>query len=99
MEDGERVEAGDGYLGEHSRHVKCPGGFCNPPETEFMQKRVRNRHETVNRRFKKFEALKQRWRHDLGQQENVVRMAAVLTQVSISKGEPLFQCGYRDPPY
>ena len=47
LEDGERVEADDRYLGEHPRHVKCPGGFCNPPETEFMQKRVRNRHETL----------------------------------------------------
>ena len=99
LEDGERVEADDGYLGEHPRHVKCPGGFCNPPETEFMQKRVRNRHETVNKRFKQFEALKQRWRHNLGHHGNVLRMAAVLTQVSFSEGEPLFQCGYRDPPY
>lgn len=48
---GERVEVDDGYIGEAPQHVKCPKCVTNPAETEFMQQRVRNRQETVNKRF------------------------------------------------
>ena len=50
----ERIEADDGYIGEHPRYVKCPRGFANPAETLFMQQRVRNRQEAVNKRFKQW---------------------------------------------
>ena len=52
LEKGERVEADDGYIGEHPQWVKCPKGFANLEETEFMQQRCRNRQETVNKRLK-----------------------------------------------
>jgi hypothetical protein len=52
LDDFERVEADDGYIGEHPQHVKCPKGFANPEEPKFMQSRVRSRQETVNKRFK-----------------------------------------------
>lgn len=48
----ERCEADDGYIGDHPEYIKCPGGFANPQQTEFMQQRVRNRQETGNFRFK-----------------------------------------------
>jgi hypothetical protein len=48
----ERVEADDGNIGEHPRYVKCPKDITNPPETEAMQQRVRNRQETANKQFK-----------------------------------------------
>jgi hypothetical protein len=53
LEEGEQVEADDGYVGEAPRHVKCPksiGG--HDPTTESMQALVQRRHETVNKRFK-----------------------------------------------
>ena len=37
LEDGERVEADDGYIGKALTYVKCPKCFTNPRETLFMQ--------------------------------------------------------------
>jgi hypothetical protein len=95
----ERVEADDGYRGEHPRHVKCPNGFPSEPETEFMQSRCRSRQETVNKHFKDWGAMRQLWRHPIEMHGDAFRAIAIVTQLSIDGGERLFQCGYRDPPY
>ena len=71
----------------------------NPEEYLFMQQKVRNRQETVNKRMKNWGALKQVWRHRFTGHADVFRAVAVVTQMSIENGEPLFQCGYRDQPY
>ena len=36
LEPAERVEADDGYIGEHPLHIKCPAGFANPESTLFV---------------------------------------------------------------
>ena len=64
-----------------------------------MQQRVQNRHETVNKRFKQFGIFKQSYRHDIGNHGDVFRSIAVILQIALENGEPLFSCGYRDPPY
>ena len=92
LDDSERVEADDGYIGEHPKHVKFPKGFANKAETEFMQQRVRNRQETVNKRFKQFGILKQRYRHSIPCHGDVFRACAVLTQLAINEGDNLFAC-------
>ena len=61
LEEKERVEADDGYIGEHPRRVKCPRGLCNLPETEAMQQRARNRQETCNKRYKDWGCMAQTW--------------------------------------
>ena len=99
LEPNERVEADDGYVGEHPHCIKCPKGFANYKETEFMQQRVRNRQESVNKRFKLWGILKQSFRHDISLHGDVFRAVAIVTQLSINAGEKLFQCDYRDPPY
>lgn len=99
LEDGERVEADDGYIGEAPTYVKCPKCFTNPRETLFMQQRVRNRQETVNKRFKNWGILKQVYRHDIPHHGDAFRAIVVITQLSITKGEPLFECGYSDQPF
>jgi hypothetical protein len=99
LEPNERVEADDGYLGEHPQHVKCPAGIGNLKITEYMQQRVRNRQETINERFKNFEILKQVFRHDIILHGDVFRAIAVILQLTINAGEILFECGYRDPPW
>ena len=65
LEQNERVEADDGYVGEAPLKVKCPKSFANPKETERMQARVRSRQETVNRRFKDWGIIKQVFSHDI----------------------------------
>ena len=97
LEEGERVEADDGYIGESPRYVKCPKSIAQRADTEVMQTMVRRRHETVNRRFKQFGVLKQKYRHDLRDHGDVFRAVAVVTQLSIQNGEPLFDVDYEDP--
>ena len=94
-----RVEADDGYIGEHPRHIKCPKGFANPEQTLFIQQRARNRHDTVNKRVKNWGILKQVYRHDIPKHGDVFRAIAVITQLSITNCEQIFECGYSDPPF
>ena len=96
LEPNERVEADDGYLGEHLKKVKCPKGFANPPQTKRMQQRVRSRQETINKRFKLWGCLAQTFRHDLDQHGDVFRAVAVICQLTINNGEQLFQVDYKD---
>jgi hypothetical protein len=99
LEQDERVEADDGYIGDHPMFVKCPGGFANPEITEFMQDRVRKRQETINKRLKQFKCLAGPWRRELTNHGTAFRAVAVISQFLINHGEQLFKCGYRDPPY
>ena len=62
-----------------------------------MQSIVRRRHETINKRFKQFGVLKQVYRHDLRDHGDVFRSVAVITQLAIDNGEPLFAVEYEDP--
>ena len=61
--ENERVEVDDGYIGEAPKHVKTPNMFTQQKEQLAMQQRVRNRHETVNMRFKQWGCLRQKFRH------------------------------------
>jgi hypothetical protein len=95
--DDERVEADDGYIGEHPQHIKCPKGFANQKKTLFMQQRVRNRQETINKRFKDWQIMVQIFRHEpLSMHADAFRCIAIVEQLAINKGEPLFQCGYKN---
>ena len=98
LDEGERVEADDGYRGEAPDTVRCPCAWGTAVE-EFEQQEAiaRRRHETINKRFKQFGALKQVWRHKLCNHGKAFRVAAVVTQLSIQNGEPLFSVDYADP--
>jgi len=94
LEPGERVEADEGYHG-HPDKIKCPGNVANPAENRAMQGRVRARHETLNGRLKNWGILSQVFRHHITMHGNVFRACAVVTQLTIENGEPLFQGGVR----
>jgi hypothetical protein len=89
LEPGKRVEADDGYRG-HADKIKCPKNDANPTENLAMQGRVRARHETFNRRLKNWGILSQVFRHHISLHGDVIRTCAVLTQLAINNGEPLF---------
>ena len=101
LEEGERVEADDGYIGEHPAHIKCPRGFANEEITEFMQQRVRNRQETINNVLKFWNILRQMYKSidHIDRHGDVVRTILITKMEAIKQGETLFQCGYKDPPY
>ena len=96
LDEDERVEADDGYIGEAPHKVKCPGGVSNQKEKEHMQACTRMRQETINMRIKQWEICKQTYRHDITQHGYVFRAVAVIVQIAIENGEPLFEVDYSD---
>jgi hypothetical protein len=95
LEPGERVEANEGYRG-HPDKIKCPGNNVNPAENRAMQGRVRVRHKTLNGRLKTWGILSQVFRHHITMHGDVFRACAVVTQLTIENGEPLFEVEYAD---
>ena len=85
----------DGYRG-HADKIKCPQNDANPPENLAMQGRARARHETLNGRLKNWGILSQVFRHDILCHGEVFRACAVVTQLTIDDGEPLFEVEYGD---
>ena len=57
------AEADDGYVGEDPQYVKCPKSFTKPSEGLQMQQRVLSCHETVNKQFKHWGCLSQKFCH------------------------------------
>lgn len=97
--EGERVEADDGYIGEAPNNVKCPKSISNHACMEKMQAFVRRRHETINKRFKQWGVLRQFHRGDLKKHTFYFRLCAIVTQLAIENGEPLFSVEYQDPDF
>jgi hypothetical protein len=95
LEPGERVEADNGYVGAADK-IKCPDNPCNPVENKGMQSRARYCHETINGRFKTWGILQQTYRHDIRRHGEVFRVIAIITQLAISNGSPLFSVEYED---
>ena len=91
LENQERAEADLGYRGE-------PEVIDLPHEgTASMilaKKRARMRHETCNKRFKNWSCLTSNFRHGVGLHRDCMFAIAVLTQLAIENGEPLFDASF-----
>jgi hypothetical protein len=61
-----------------------------------MQGRVRARHKMLNGRLKNWGILSQVYRHNIMRHGKVFRACAVVTQLTIDNGEPLFEVEYKD---
>ena len=61
-----------------------------------MQARVRAQHETLNGCLKNWGILSQVYQHDIMRHGKVFRACAVVTQLTIENGEPLFEVEYED---
>ena len=92
--DNEHVEADSGYAALDPEFMKTPRGFTRRYERKEIQNKFRACHKTVNKRFKQWVFLKNIFRHDLSHHSSVFRSISVLTQLSISFGEPLFTVVY-----
>jgi uncharacterized protein YpmB len=99
LDDGERVEADDGYRGESPQYVKCPKSIGNHDASEASAAFVRRRQETINKRFKQWGIMKQVYRGDISKHGHAFRVCAIVTQLAIENGEPLFQVDYEDPDF
>ncbi len=95
LEPGKCIEADDGYHG-HVDKVKCPKNDVNPVENLEMQGHVRAHHETLNGRLKNWGILSQVFRHGILHHGDVFWACAVITQLTIEHGKPLFLVEYGD---
>ena len=91
LDDFERVEADDGYEGESPLRCKIPKAVMSrPSEADAFQKRVQGRHETINSRLKAYAIFHSTYRHDITNHGYVFHAVAVLVQLSIKNGDPLY---------
>lgn len=91
LEEGERVEGDDGFVGDDPQFTKTPKGFGRDRGTEervALKKRVDGRQEHINTNWTTFECMRAKpWRHNLDQHQTCFRAIAVITQVAIELGE------------
>lgn len=102
LEDGERVEADDGYVGEDPATVKVPGSMVHDQDPQMLRVRgrVRRRHEGVNKLIKQFKVVGKAtiFRHDLSFHQACFTACTILTQLQIQNGHPLYEIpDYHDP--
>ncbi len=90
-----RVEANNDYVG-HPDKIKCPNNDSNPERNLGMQSAARSRHETFNGRLKNWGILETTYRHNIGLHGRVFTACAVITQLCVANGEPLFEVEYGD---
>ncbi len=76
--------------------MKCPGCCTVPVERKQMMNGIRSQQEIVNKRFKDRGILFQRFHHDVRLHRDVFAAIAVLCQLTIQLGEPLFPVTYDD---
>lgn len=94
LDQGEFYLADSGYFDGNNWSV-TPNGLNNMEQRQ--QSLVRARHETLNRRFKQFRALSQRFRHDLKRHRVVFYAIANITQVMNKMGHArIFHVEYND---
>jgi hypothetical protein len=98
LDEYERVEADNGYIGKALQKFKCPGYAPNQIKNQAMQNRVRSRHKSLNGQLKNWEILKSLYCHDLNIMEhgNVFWAISFTAQISINAGERLFEVDYSD---
>jgi DNA-binding GntR family transcriptional regulator len=84
------VDADHGYLVEAPLRVKCPSCFTNPVECGQMQQRAQAHQEAVNKWFKNWGCLNRKFHHCILKHADIFPAVAVITQVALQNGEPLF---------
>ena len=102
LDANERVEADDGYVGEDPVTVKVPKSMVHDQDPQMLRVRgrVRRWHEGLNKLIKQFKVVGKGtiFRHDLSFHGDCFTACAVLTQLQIQNGHPLYDSGdYYDP--
>ena len=96
LNDDEMANADNGYRGAF-KHLKTPCLYHYLSWEEMgMAGIARARHETVNGRLNFFAVLTKPFRHDLGKHSACFRAVAVITQLILKNGSPVFQVEYHD---
>eukprot|EP00804_Cyclotella_cryptica_P007920 CCRYP_019665-RA/>CCRYP_019665-RA protein AED:0.08 eAED:0.08 QI:0/-1/0/1/-1/0/1/0/146 len=88
LDDGEMFEADGGYGGEDF-YIKIPKD-ATTDEQRRIKTITRSRHETANSRLKVFAILRDKFHHGLEKHSMCFRAVAVIPQLSIEHGHPLY---------
>ena len=96
LDEGERVEADDGYKGLDPEFIKTPSGIHHPEQRKVVRNRVMARQETVNARNKQWGILSQIFRYSMEKHQIVFWAICVLTQITIENSNPLFDTSEYD---
>jgi hypothetical protein len=95
LKPSKHVEADNGYVGAANK-TKFPDNPCNPVKNKRMQSRIQSCHKTVNGQFKMWGILKEVYHQVVRQHGKVYQAIAIITQLAIKNGSPLFQVKYED---
>lgn len=91
LDDNEMAIADSGYRGEFAK-LKTPDYMHFRTVDDYANASVaRSRHETVNQRLKNMNALVKPFRHDLEFHSSCFRAVAVIEELNIENGQPLFE--------
>lgn len=91
LDDEEMFCADRGYKSlKHS--AKIPTGVNSLEQKSYSFARAR--HETVNRRFKEWQCLQQRFRHNINLHRSVFTAVANIVQIAIEHGRPPYRVHY-----
>jgi hypothetical protein len=84
LDQGERVEADDGYQADDPEFIVSASGirYMETRGKKNVRRVIRNRHETINERLKQFHVLSERFHHDISKHSACFRACAVLTEIS-----------------
>ena len=94
FEGDERAVADKGYRG-HPMYFDTPWRFLDTLSQRVRKALARARHETVNRRFKHWQILKQVFRHDIAKHGTVFFAVANIEQFLLMH-RPTWQVEYYD---
>lgn len=89
LEQHEKVEADNGYSGDHPGYCICPKGYATRTNQKKLRRRVQMQHEHINERMKNFQCLSLRFWHSVEQHSACFHAVAVLTQFAIKSGDPM----------
>lgn len=92
---GEKVCCDRGYRGS-AFHLVPDDTAGRNPHKERMKSKARARHETINRKFKEYGCMKQKWRHRRKKHGMACKAVANLVQVKIRKESSTWNVAYND---
>ena len=92
LQEGERVEVDEGYTGDMP--IRPKSDYGGKDEWKWMKGKARARHECINRMFKQFGILGQKFRHSRHKHGDVLLAVAAIVQNEIKDGRGTFQVEY-----
>ena len=96
LDEHERCECDDGYIGECPLKCKCPQGVTRRAARDRIHQYQHNRQEHINERFKTWGCMREKFRHSISKHRTCFNCVALLTQLAIEHGEELFHVIYND---